>query len=84
VNFRNDKNQWGILNNFLLQHKFGKDSRLKIEQPVLKDYNEDIKGAKGLNAELSNRFEKNDGHSKYSTFFNPVGKLEERDARLRL
>ncbi len=80
VGFRNDKNQWGVVNQLLLEHKFGSDSRLKIEQPVLKDYNDDLRGAKNLDSELSNRFSKREGEKRYPNFFNDELKMTDKDS----
>jgi hypothetical protein len=58
VSFRNIQDHWKIINNFIIDNKFNKSGKIKIETAILKDFNDDLKAVKGIDKELQNSLNK--------------------------
>ncbi|MDR0603932.1 MAG: hypothetical protein LBG80_06490 [Bacteroidales bacterium] len=57
VSFRNIQDHWKIINSFIIDNKFNKSEKIKIETAILKDFNDDLKAIKGIDRQLQNIFD---------------------------
>jgi CRISPR/Cas system CSM-associated protein Csm2 small subunit len=57
VSFRNIQDHWKIINNFIIDNKFNKSEKIKIETPVLKGFNDDLRAIKGIDKQLQKLFD---------------------------
>jgi hypothetical protein len=78
VNFRNIQDHWKIINNFIIDNKFNKSEKIKIENAILKDFNDDLKAIKGIDKELQNSLNKRLGkiENPYKDFLHTTTKKQ--------
>lgn len=57
VSFFNQQKNWQIFNKYLTEQRFGKGAKVAQEQPILKDWNDDLKAVRGLDKDLKEKYE---------------------------
>lgn len=87
VSFHNSSHNFQVLNDFMIREKFGNSMRFRQEVPVLKDFNDDLRAIKGLDAEKQEKYSKKTESSElYAKLSQRIlsGRVAPNDTRLKI